>query len=357
MFTANKNNLSTIIIGAGQAGLATGYYLKNLQEDFIILEAAGALGDSWRHRWDSLKLFTPNWANALPGYPFPGNKNVHAGKDEAADFLASYAARFDLPVLTQTRVTGLVKKDELFILNTTRGIYTCKNVVVANGSYAIPKIPAFAEKLNRGILQIHSSAYQRASQLPAGDILVVGAGTSGIQIAIDVASPRQKTYIAGKPPFKIPSFILQYFGKQFVWAMNHIMTINTKPGRKAADAIKNKHAAAPLINISIQDAAMAGVKHVARIKGVAGGYPALEDSTILDVATVIWCTGYKGDFSWIDMNDITDENGQPLSYRGVSTKHKGLYFMGMPFQYALTSTWINGAGRDAKYIADYIHNN
>jgi putative flavoprotein involved in K+ transport len=357
MFTENKNNWGTIVIGAGQAGLATGYYLKNSGEDFIIVDAGAKIGDSWRNRWDSLKLFTPNWANALPGYPFTGNKNLHAGKDEVADFLESYAKKFDIPVLTNTKVIALEKKDGIYTVSTSRGILTCKNIVIANGSYASPKIPSFAKKLDPNIVQIHSSVYKRASNLPVGNVLVVGAGTSGIQIAIDAVSPLRKIFVAGNPPFKIPGFILKYFDKQFVWAMNHIMTIKTKPGRKAAYAIKNKHAAAPLINTSIQDAKNAGVKHVSRIKDVVDGYPLLEDGTVLKVSTIIWCTGYACDFSWINMDDITDESGYPLAYRGVSGKHKGLYFTGMMFQYALTSTWINGAGRDAKYIAGFIHSN
>ena len=150
----------------------------------------------------------------------------------------------------------------------------------------------------------------------------------GIQIAIDVASPFRTTYVAGNPPFKIPSFLLKYFGKQFVWAMNHIMTIKTTPGRKAADAIKNKHVAAPLINTSIKDAKLSGVTHVAKIKDIVDGHAVLEDGTVLKVGAVIWCTGYQADFSWIKMDGVTDESGNPATYRGVfpaqqNTEHQG----------------------------------
>jgi putative flavoprotein involved in K+ transport len=361
-FTLNKNqmvinskrNWNTIIIGGGQAGLATGYYLKNAQDDFVILDASDRIGDSWRNRWDSLKLFTPNWANSLPGHKFPAPGKIHAGKDEVADFLDFYARKFELPVLLQAKVTDVTKKEEIYEVQSSRGIFTCKNIVIANGGYAIPKKPGFSSGLSDEIRQLHSSMYQRASDLPVGDVLVVGAGTSGLQIAMDIAASKRKTYVSGTPTFKIPEFILKYFGKQFVWVMNNIITIKTKPGRKAQKAIKSG-AGAPLINISMEDAEKAGVKHVSRIKGVREGYPILEDGTAIKVSTVIWCTGFSCDVSWINLNDITDDHGYPLSYRGISPTHEGLYFVGMPFQYALTSTWINGAGRDANYIADHIH--
>jgi putative flavoprotein involved in K+ transport len=355
MFEENKRSWNTIVIGGGQAGLAIGYYLKKLHEDFIIIDASDRIGDSWRNRWDTLRLITPTWANSLPGYPFPSNGNLNAGKDEVANFLESYASDFKLPVLSQTKVTGLVKMEDGYEITTTRGAFTCGSVVVATGSYNAPKLPVFAQKLHPEILQLHSSAYRRPADLPEGDILVVGAGTSGLQIAKDVASPQRKTYVAGNPPFKIPSFILKYFGRQFIWAMNNIMTIKTKPGRKAEYSIKHLHAAAPLVNISLKDVELSGVRHVARIRDVVNGYPVLEDGTVMKVATVIWCTGYSYDFSWINLNDITDDDGFPYTYRGVSKTHKGLYFMGSIFQYALTSSWINGVGRDAQYISDYIH--
>src|SRR5690349_20153604 len=148
MFEENKRSWNTIVIGGGQAGLAIGYYLKKLHEDFIILDASDKVGDSWRNRWDSLRLFTPNWASSLPGYPFPSNGSLQAGKDEVAQFLESYASNFNLPVLSQTTVTVLVRKDGGYEITTTRGAFTCGSVVVATGSYNTPKLPSFAKKLD-----------------------------------------------------------------------------------------------------------------------------------------------------------------------------------------------------------------
>lgn len=357
MHTENKKNFNTIVIGGGQAGLATGYYLKKIQEDFIILDASEKIGDSWRNRWDSLRLFSANWANALPGYPFSSRGKLFPGKDEVADFMYSYAHKFGLPVLTQTKVTGLIKKGAEFEITSSAGIFNCKNVVIANGGYAIPKVPAFSKSVAPEIIQLHASTYRRSTDLPTGNILVVGAGTSGIQIAIDIAGPQRKIYLSGNPTLKIPDFILKYFGKQFVWAMNNIMTIKTKPGRKLEHQIKVKGAGAPLINISMKDAEMAGVEHVSRVTTIQQGYPVLEDKRLMKVAAIIWCTGFHPDFSWIKLDEIADEKGYPLAYRGVSKKHKGLYFVGMTFQYALTSAWLAGVGRDAKYIVDHIRQN
>src|SRR4051812_34193382 len=157
MFAETKKSWNTIVIGGGQAGLATGYYLKKLHEDFIILDASDKIGDSWRNRWDTLRLFTPNWANSLPGYPFPSRCDLLTGKNEFADFLESYASVFKLPVLLQTKVSGMIEKDGEYEITSNRGIFTCENVVVANGSYNIPKLPSFAKKLDPEILQLHSS--------------------------------------------------------------------------------------------------------------------------------------------------------------------------------------------------------
>ena len=354
MFVQNKKSWDTIVIGAGQASLATGYYLQSLQADFIILDASDRIGDSWRSRWDSLTLFTPNWANALPGYPFPGASHSHAGKDEVADYLMAYAGKFSLPILPQTKVTGLAKTREGYEITSRRGTFYCKNVVLANGGYARPKLPAFAGDLDPGIHQLHSSAYRSPSDLPEGDVLVVGAGTSGIQIAIDIARDRRTAYLAGHPPVKIPDLLLRFFGKPVIWAMNNIITINTPIGRKAEYAIKTGGKAAPLINTSIEQAEKAGVEHVPRLRSVQNGYPVLENGVVMTVPTIIWCTGFSCDLSWIDIRGLTDSHGYPIASRGVSKTHEGLYFIGMPFQYALTSSWINGVGRDAAYIAGHI---
>jgi len=352
-----KKHWGTIIIGGGQAGLATGYHLQKLKEDFIILDASEKTGDTWRNRWDSLRLFTPRWANALPGAVFPPGHSLFPGKDETADYLSGYSISFGLPVMNQTRILRVEKKQEGYELTHAKGIFTCNNLVIASGSYTVPKIPAFAKNVDPEIYQVHAAAYRRPAELPPGDVLIVGAGTSGIQIAIDVAVSKRKTYLSGTPPAQIPYFAIHYLGRPFIWVLQNIITLKTVMGRKAQTAIKSKGGGSPLIGISVKDAQKAGAMHVGRVQGLLAGYPVLEDGTVMNhVSSVIWCTGFSNDFSWINIENITDEKGYLLGTRGVS-EHKGLYFVGMVFQYGLTSNWINGVGRDAAYVAAHINSN
>ena len=349
-----KEHWNTIIIGGGQAGLATGYYLKALKEDFIILDEAAHIGDSWRNRWDSLRLFTPNWANGLPGLAFPGKRKDHATKDEMASYLGLYVDHHDLPVLSGCKVIELRQTPGSYSVVTEKGTFSSINVVIANGAYARPKLPDLSNRIMASVTQMHSSAYKRPSQLPEGYMMVVGAGTSGLQIAIDLAASGRNVFVAGTPPGRIPDFILDKLGRPFIWAMNNILTIRTIPGRKAAHRIKTRAPGAPLIHIGLKDALKAGVTPIPRVTGVQNGYPVLADGTTMIVDAIVWCTGYHPDLSWVNMGGVTDSYGHPDAYRGVSRAHKGLYFIGMPFQYSLASATINGVGRDADYIAKHI---
>lgn len=353
-----KSSWDIIIIGGGQAGLAMGYQLKLLNKDFVILDSSEKVGDSWRLRWDSLRLFTPAWTVKLPGLSFPAAKNSFPTKDEIADFLQHYVDKFQLPVLTGNKVTHLSKTSGGYEVITSDRKFTCKKVVIATGNYSVPKIPAFAADLNLQIHQMPSSAYKRPSELPDGDVLVAGAGTSGLQIAQDLALAGKKVFVSGTPPDKIPVFLLNHFRKPLLWMMNNMMTIHTKAGRKMQHAIKNEGRAAPLINISLEAVKEAGVQHIPRVIGSSNGYPMLADKRIIQPSSIIWCTGFSRDFSWISgMDDIADEHSYPITSRGISIKHKGLYFLGMAFQYALTSSWLLGVGRDAAFIADHIRQN
>ena len=357
-----KDYYRTIVIGAGQAGLAAGYHLQRLHEDFLIIDGAHEIGHSWLSRWDSLKLFTPRWANGLPGMRFMRSANKFPHKDEMALFLRKYVSQYNLPVQLNTKVHRLFSNSSGYSIETDNGKLTCTNVIVATGSYAIPRIPALADQLDPRIHQVHSSGYHNPRLLPSGSILVVGAGTSGLQIALDVAGSGRKTYVAGTPPFKVPYFALKYLSRPFLWAMKHVLTINTRPGRKVERQLKQEGKAAPLINISLEEVMAAGVEHLPRLEKIQNGYPVFDGNgekvgasgKRIPVEGIIWCTGYNRDFSWIQLDNISDEHGYPLSRRGVSTHHQGLYFMGMMFQYALSSTMINGVGRDARYIAAHI---
>ncbi len=346
----DKNNWNTVIIGAGQAGLATGYYLKRAEQDFIILDKNKNAGESWSERWDSLRLFTPSHHDSLPGMPFPGPRGELPGKDQMAGYLSAYASLFSLPVQYNVNVDHVSSYDNKFELSFSDGKLTADKVVVATGTHPYPRIPAFASGLKADIFQIHSSLYRNPALLPGGNVLVVGAGTSGLEIALEV-SRTHKTYISGKPTFHIPDNVFRFAGELYWWFASNILTVKTPVGRKARKHIIN--GGGPLIKISAGDLKAAGVVPVPRITGVNGGLPQSEDGNTFEVSSIIWATGYRPDFSWIKL-DMQDTSGWPVTNRGVSTSCKGLYFNGMPFQYGLTSGLVGGVGRNAKYISDHI---
>ena len=174
----------TVIVGGGQAGLATGYHLARLGRPFVILDAGQRIGDAWRHRWDSLRLFTPARYSGLPGMGFPAAAWHYPTKDEVAEYLETYTARFQLPVRTGVRVDGLTRQGDRYLVTAGERRYEAGNVVVASGAYHHPRIPDFAAELDRGILQLHSTGYRRPAQLRDGGVLVVGAGNSGAEIAL-----------------------------------------------------------------------------------------------------------------------------------------------------------------------------
>lgn len=347
-----KDKWNTIIIGAGQAGLAAGYYLQKTGVDFLIIDSAERIGNSWRKRWDSLRLFTPSQYDGLPGFPFPAPKDTFPSKDEIADYFEKYAAKFNLPVQLNEGVVRLGRSSSGFEITTVKRVINADNVIVATGTNPFPKIPEFSRDLDIGIFQIHSSQYINPTALPPGNVLVVGAGTSGVEIAIELAESRN-TMLAGTPTFHIPDAVFKYAGRFYWWFIGHILTVNTPIGRKARkDILKG---GAPLIRVSVKDLVQARVEHVSRVAGVENGSPRLDSGRELNVSSIIWATGYRPDFSWIDFNISDGESGWPLTKKGVSQDIPGLYFMGMLFQYGLTSGLVGGVGRDAAYIVKQIH--
>jgi putative flavoprotein involved in K+ transport len=340
----------TVIVGAGQAGLAAAYYLKKTDKDFILLDEGEQIGDSWRRRWDSLRLFTPSQHDGLPGLPFPAHRGTLPTKDEMADYLSDYAAKFSLPVQLCTKVLELNKVSDGYEIITSKGTVYSDHVIVTTGTNPKAHIPSFASELDKKIVQIHSSNYKNPQQFPASDTLVVGAGTSGVEIAIELSESRH-TMIAGRPTPHIPDFALRYAGIVYWWFIHHMLTLRTPIGRKVR--LKIMSGGAPLISVSIEDVKKAHVEHLPRLMGTKNGLPQLEDGRILTVASIVWATGYRPDFSWIKF-DVSDKQGWPLTNRGVSEKFPGLYFVGMVFQYGLTSGLVGGVSRDAAFVVNHL---
>ena len=345
----------TIVIGGGQAGLTTGYCLKQQGQDFIILDANERTGDSWRKRWDSLRLFTPARFDGLPGLPFPARPHMFPTKDEMADYLESYAAYFDLPVRLGVRVDCLSRQGGHFVVAARDLRFEANNVVVAMSNWQKPRVPPFARKLHPGIVQFHSSEYRNPSQLRDGGVLIVGAGNSGAEIALEVARGHP-TCLSGRDtghiPFRIGSLPYRLILARLIGRVlfHRVLTVNTPIGRKVRPKLLSQ--GQPLVRVKPQDLAAAGIQRVPRVVGVRDGLPVLEDGRILDVANIIWCTGFHPGFSWIEL-PIFGEEG-PLHERGVVTSEPGLYFVGLTFLFAVSSSMIHGVGRDAKYIVEAI---
>jgi len=343
--------LDTLVIGGGQSGLAMGHYLKRQGRRFLILDANPRIGDAWRQRWDTLRLFTPAKFDGLPGMPFPGDGLSFPGKDELADFMESYAAAFDLPVRTGVRVERLWREQGRYVAVSDGRRWEAGNVVVATGCTQAPRLPDFAPGLEPSIVQLHSSEYRNPGQLREGRVLVVGLGNSGAEIALEV-SRTHPTVIAGKPGGELPVRhgrtaarfvfpVVRFLGL-------HVLTLGTPIGRKVAP-YKLSHAD-PLMRTKSKDLAAAGVEFVPRVTGVQDGRPVVAGSPLSDVSNVIWCTGYRESFDWVEPR-VFDDDGRPRQHRGVATDMPGLFFLGEEFMYAAVSATLLGACRDAKYLA------
>ncbi len=348
--------INTIVVGGGQAGLSTGYHLMRRGVPFVILDASARIGDAWRNRWDSLRLFTPARHAGLDGLPFPAPPFSFPTKDDMGAYLESYAHHFQLPVRSGVRVDRLSRAGTGFVAVAGETRFEADNVVVAMANYQQPRIPPFARALDPGIVQLHSAAYRNPGQLRDGDVLVVGAGNSGAEIALETAKTR-RTFLAGTEtghiPFDIDGLAARLLLERLVLRVvfHRILSIATPVGRRARP--KMVRMAAPLIRTKPRTLVDAGIERVGRVAGVAAGRPLLEDGRPLDVKNVVWCTGFNPGFSWIDL-PVFDPCGEPQHEAGVVTSEPGLFFVGLHFLYALSSDMIHGVGRDAERIANAV---
>jgi len=344
----SEQYLDTVVIGGGQAGLAMGYFLSRDERDFVILDAGDRVGETWRNRWDSLRLFTPAFHDGLPGMPFPAPASYFPTKDETADYLEAYARKFALPVRFGRHVDSLTRHDEGYLVSAGYERYVTEHVVVATGPYQHPKIPGFAEGLDPEIVQLHSSAYRNPGQLPVADVLVVGAGNSGAEISVDLAAARH-TFLSGRNAGYIPIGLIH--NRLSLWLADHVLTTDTGLGRKMGEAHRDR--GAPLVRLKPKEIEAAGVERVPRVESVVDGMPRLADGRVLDVAAVVWATGYRLDFGWIEL-PIFDDGGYPVHHRGVVDAAPGMYFLGLPFQHTPTSEHVGGVGNDARHISEHI---
>jgi putative flavoprotein involved in K+ transport len=351
-----SERFQVVVIGAGQAGLSVGYFLARRGLSFVILDANQRIGDAWRQRWDSLRLFTPAKYDGLAGVPFPAAAFSFPTKDEMADYLERYAAQFNLPVRTGVRVTRVSRNGSQYVIEAGDSRFEADHVVVAMSSFQAPRVPEFARALDQQIVQMHSSRYKNPDQLRAGGVLLVGAANSGADIALDLVRTR-RTYLSGRHPGNIPFRIegrVAHALVPFLFRVlfHRIFTVDTPIGRRVRHAFVYK--GMPLIRVKPVDLDSAGVERVGRVTGVVGGKPQLADGRVLDVTNVIWCTGFHPGLSWIDLPIRGLAEGEPEQVRGVVPGEPGAYFVGLTFLYSASSTMIHGVERDAERVANTI---
>jgi putative flavoprotein involved in K+ transport len=351
-----SEHTEVLVIGAGQAGLSVGYHLRRQGRSFVIVDQHARVGDSWRRRWDSLKLYSPASRDGLPGMPFPASKTTYPTAGQFADYLEAYADRFELGVRTATTVDSLTRDGERYVARAGDLRVEADNVVIASGVFQKPHVPEFAAELDQQITQLHSSDYRNQGQLQPGPVLVVGASHSGSDIAYESAAAHEVT-LSGRDTGQLPAPVETRRGRMLFrglfFAGTHILTVDTPMGRKMRTHIR--HGGAPLLRYRRPELRAVGVERVlARTVGVLDGRPMLDDGRVLDVRNVVWCTGFRPDYSWLQFPLEIGEDGFPVQYRGVASSSPGLYFVGMPFLHSFASMLIGGAGRDAERVAEHI---
>jgi len=288
--------------------------------------------------------------------PYPGRSWSYPGKDDIADYLEAYASRFRLPVRTGVKVIRLTADGDSYRIETNDGLIVARNVVVATGPFHHPRIPGFAGELEPGIVQMHSSEYRSPTQVQDGPVLVVGAGQSGAEIALDM-SRDHKVWLSGRDTGEEPVVRGTLKGNLvtmvFAFAARNVINVANPLGRKLRAHFFYPPHGIPRIGGTKKLLHRADVEWVERTGGVSDGFPQLENGRVLKVNNVIWCTGFVTDYRWIELS-IFDEYGFPAHKRGVVDEQPGLYFIGMPFQSTLSSSLVMGVGKDAGFIARHI---
>lgn len=405
--------LNTIIVGGGQAGLATSYHLAKLGTDHIILEKAKQAGHAWRNeRWDSFTLLTPNWSLQLPGAEYQGkDPDGFLSREEIVAYLEGYVEKTNAPVQfdTQVDLVESLGEGKGYLVRTSRGEFEAQNVVIATGMFQNPKIPAYAQTISSSIAQLHSGQYRNPGMLPDGAVLVVGSAQSGCQIAEELYQSGRKVYLCVGSAGRAPR---NYRGRDvFGWLLQlgfFDRTVDKLPSPKA------KFAGNPHLSgrdgghtINLHQFVRDGVQLLGKINGAQGDVvyladdlkeslaksdkfeadlikmideyiakngldapaetvPVLKDGYSVeevrelnlvekDITSIIWAQGYAFDFSMVKL-PVTDGDGYPIQQRGV-TEYPGLYFVGMPWLSKYKSGLIVGVGEDAEHVASHIASN
>jgi putative flavoprotein involved in K+ transport len=338
-----------IVIGGGQAGLAMGYYLKKTSQNFIILDNNEKTGDVWRKRYESLVLFTPRSYSALPGLALTGDPEGFPTKDEIVNYLERYARHFDLPIQHNCHVQKIHQENNQFTIETKNSRLTAEKVVIATGPFHTPSIPPFAAQLPDHIVQLHSSEYKKPAQLKEGAVLVVGGGNSGAQIAVEL-SEHHETYLSVGQ--KLRFLPLTVVGKSIFWCFDKLGLL--KADRNSRIGKKVQSQPDPIFGSELKEKLKNNrITLKGRTKSIKNNEIEFEDSTTITVSNVIWATGFKQDYSWIEIPNLLDDDGKIKHNRGV-TDIEGLYFLGLPWQHRRGSALLLGVGDDAEFLYQKI---
>jgi len=346
---APLERFNTLVLGAGQAGLAAAHALAARGESFAVLDAHARVGDSWRARWDSLRLFTPVFANHLPGLKFPGKAAHLAGKDEVGDYLQRYAEHFQLPIRQRTLVEGVCSASGGYVVKTEHATLHADKVVVATGAFRTPRRPDLARQLDSGIEQLHTNEYINPAQVSGDRVLVVGAANSGAQIALELAEAGRTVTLAGPDTGRIPRRLLGVDVYRFLQPLLR-RRVSSGLGRRVV--AKTGAGGDPLVGMRRADIAAAGVTFCGRVTAARGGLPVIQDKP-RPFDAVVWATGYRNDYSWIEGLPC-DAAGLPRHAEGLVPELPGLAFMGLRFMRTVGSSLLGGVGRDAQAVVGQL---
>lgn len=343
-----EDTLDVLVVGAGQAGLAVAYHLRRARLRFLVIDAAVEIGASWRNRWDSLTLFTPSQYDGLPGMDFPAPADTYPTRTQVADYLRAYATRFDLPVQLDTPVTRLERHGDRFVAHTTRGLLRAHQVVVATGPFQTPTIPAIGTGLDPLVTQLHSAEYRNPTQLDAGRVLVVGAGNSGRQIALELAATHHVTLAVGTAALRLPQRML---GRDLFWWLQTFRLLHKTANSRLARRMRARGDL--IIGSPMSDLRNAGVDVRPRVVAAHAHHVSFADHTALRPASVVWATGFRPNYEWIDIPGV-DTGGGVQHKRGI-TAVPGLTFIGLAWQHTRGSALLGFVQHDAGWLAQRIH--
>ena len=336
-----------VVVGAGQAGLAVAYYLEQQSRDFTILEAAEAPAAAWRERWDSLRLFTPARFDSLPGRAFPGDTDSYPGRDDVVAYLADYARELQLPVELNSRVRAVRPADGGYHVELDDRTIGAEQVVIATGPFQIPVVPAIAERLDAGIVQLHSTRYRNPDQIPPGRVLVVGGGNTGYQIAEELGRSHGVHLSVGARQTPLPQRLLGRDLFRYLEALGLMrVTVASRLGSRL------QHRETLIGSSPIAARRRHGIHLHGRTVEIAGREVRFADGATVTPGAVIWATGFRLDHSFVHA-PVFDSAGRPVHRRGV-TASPGLYFLGLPWQHTRGSALLGWVKDDAQYVARRI---